>query len=372
MVDLKSQYLNIKSEIDDAIQGVIDSSCFIKGSVVESFQHKLEAFLGVRHVIPVGNGTDAIRLSLMALGLKPGDEVITSTFTFVATAEVAASIGCVPVLVDVDADTFCMSPSAVEKAITNKTRAIVPVNLFGQNAQLETLKNIADKYGLFLVEDSCQSINSDYIFTTGESKKSGTIGVIGCTSFFPSKNLGCFGDGGAVFTDNDNLAEKVRSIANHGMTQRYHYDCVGLNSRLDAIQAAVLEVKLNHLNEYTNARQLAASKYDSQLQGVNNIICPVRTSYSTHVFHQYTIKVPKQIRDTLKSKLAERDIPTMVYYPIPLHMQNPYKDVRYQADDFINAEALSTQVLSLPMHTELTDDQISYICDNIKSIVNTL
>lgn len=372
MVDLKCQYLKIKQDIDNAIQGVIDSTTFIKGDVVKTFANNLATFLGVKHVIPVGNGTDAIRLVLMALGLKPGDEVITPTFTFVATAEVAASIGCVPVLVDVDPDTFCMKPECVEKAITPKTKAIIPVNLFGQNAPLEKLRAIAAANGVYLVEDACQSINSEYIFSDNSRKQSGTIGIAGCTSFFPSKNLGCFGDGGAVYTNNDELANIIQSIANHGMAQRYHYERIGINSRLDAIQAAILNEKLKHLDEYTRARQNAATTYNKLLTGISGIQLPKTAHYSTHVYHQYTLKVEGGKRDMLKEKLQEKGIPSMIYYPIPLHKQHPYANTRYTANNFKNAEELCSQVLSLPMHTELSEEQLEFICDTIKTSIAIL
>lgn len=367
MVDLKSQYLNIKENIDTAIRSVIDSTQFIKGAAVTQFATDLAAHLHVKHVIPVGNGTDAIKIVLMALGLKDGDEVITPTFTFVATAEVAASIGCVPVLVDVDPDTFCMLPSAVEKAITPKTKAIIPVNLFGQNAPLEALKKIADAHGVFLIEDACQSINSECIFEDGNRWQSGTVGCAGCTSFFPSKNLGCFGDGGAIYTNNDELALRARSIANHGMEERYHYERVGLNSRLDSIQAAVLNVKLKHLDEYTFARQRSAAVYDSLLNGIEGVVLPKKASYSTHVYHQYTLKIKDGKRDALKLKMQEYGIPSMIYYPVPIHKQKPYASERYIRGEFENAESLSNEVLSLPMHTELTIEQQTYICDTIKN-----
>ena len=372
MVDLKSQYKAIKKDVDEAIQNVIDSSVFIKGSVVDGFAGHLASFLNVKHVIPVANGTDAIRLVLMALGLKPGDEVITPTFTFVATAEVVASIGCVPVLVDVDQDTFCMLPSAVEKAITPKTKAIIPVNLFGQNAPLQELKKIADTHGIALIEDACQSINSEYIFSDQRRVQSGTVGLAGCTSFFPSKNLGCYGDGGAVYTNSDELAAIVKSIANHGMSERYHYERIGINSRLDAIQAAILDVKLKHLNEYTQARQTAADKYRNLLEGIEGIQLPALAPYSTHVYHQFTLKVDPLKRDLLRSKLQDAGIPTMVYYPIPLHRQKPYETERNKKSEFGNADLLCEQVLSLPMHTELSDNQIEFICENIKKSINTI
>lgn len=365
MVDLKSQYNNIKKDIDEAIDQVIKSGVFIKGETVNKFQANLEHFLNVKNVIPVGNGTDALRVSLLAMGLKPGDEIITPTFTFVATAEVAASIGCTPVLVDIDENTFCMSPQSVENAITEKTKVIVPVQLFGQNCNMEALENIAQKHHIHIIEDACQSIGSEYIDKIGNKKQSGTIGECGCTSFFPSKNLGCYGDGGAIFTENDNLAKAMRSIANHGMTERYHYERIGINSRLDAIQAAILDVKLKHLNEYTQKRQKAALIYDQLLSSSQDIIRPYRASYSTHVFHQYTIKLPASRRDYIKMKLNESGIPAMIYYPIPLHLQRPYSDNRYTSDPFKNAEDACKTVLSIPMHTELDEEQQEYITKTI-------
>ena len=369
MVDLKSQYNNIKKDIDEAIDQVIKSGVFIKGETVNKFQTNLESFLNVKNVIPVGNGTDALRVSLLSMGLRPGDEIITPTFTFVATAEVAASIGCTPVLVDIDENTFCMSPQSVENAITEKTKVIVPVQLFGQNCDMEALENIAQRHHLHIIEDACQSIGSVYIDKIGIKKQSGTIGKCGCTSFFPSKNLGCYGDGGAIFTDDDNLAYEMRSIANHGMTERYHYERIGLNSRLDAIQAAILNVKLKHLNEYTQKRQKAALIYDQLLSSSQDIIRPYRASYSTHVFHQYTIKLPASRRDHIKTKLNESGIPAMIYYPIPLHLQKPYSDNRYNFDSFKNAEEASKTVLSIPMHTELDEEQQEHI---IKTILTNL
>lgn len=365
MVDLKGQYLRIKDEIDVSIQKVIDSTAFVKGGAVTEFQHHFEEYLGVKHVIPVGNGTDALQIALMALGLRPGDEVITPTFTFIATAEVVALLGLTPVVVDVDPDTFCISPAAVEKAITSKTKAIVPVHLFGQNADMNSLLEIAEKHHLFVVEDACQSIGSRYRFPDGKEKNSGCMGRFGCTSFFPSKNLGCYGDGGALYTDDDELAEAARCIANHGMTIRYHHDRVGVNSRLDSLQAAILDVKLKYLDSYIANRQAAARSYDETLSDIPQIILPKKNLDSTHSYHQYTIQVPAEKRDFLQTFLKEHGISSMIYYPIPLHLQKAYKDSRYQKGDFPVAERLSQTVLSLPMHTELSENDLKYISDQI-------
>ena len=361
MVDLRSQYEKIREEVNAGIQEVIDTTAFIKGGKVIDFQHELEAYLNVKHVIPVGNGTDALQIALMALGLKPGDEVITPTFTFIATAEVVALLGLTPVVVDVDPDTFNISVGAIRNAITPRTKAIVPVHLFGQNADMEAILNLAQEHNLFVVEDACQSIGSVYTFSDGRKLKSGCMGDIGCTSFFPSKNLGCFGDGGALFTNNDTLAAKIRSIANHGMVVRYHHDIVGVNSRLDSIQAAVLQVKLKHLDEYNAARQAVADYYDRAFAATDKLIIPGRSADSTHVFHQYTLKLKDINRAELQKYLAAKGIPAMVYYPVPLHLQKAYQDDRYKAGDFPVAEKLCECVLSLPMHTELTKEQLAYI-----------
>ena len=361
MVDLRSQYEKIREEVNAGIQEVIDTTAFIKGGKVIDFQHELEAYLNVKHVIPVGNGTDALQIALMALGLKPGDEVITPTFTFIATAEVVALLGLTPVVVDVDPDTFNISVGAIRNAITPRTKAIVPVHLFGQNADMEAILNLAQEHKLFVVEDACQSIGSVYTFSDGRKLKSGCMGDIGCTSFFPSKNLGCFGDGGALFTNNDTLAAKIRSIANHGMVVRYHHDIVGVNSRLDSIQAAVLQVKLKHLDEYNAARQAVADYYDRAFAATDKLIIPGRSAHSTHVFHQYTLKLKDINRAELQKYLADKGIPAMVYYPVPLHLQKAYQDDRYKVGDFPVAEKLCDCVLSLPMHTELTEEQLAYI-----------
>lgn len=363
MVDLRTQYQAIKSEIDGAINEVLDSCTFIRGTQVSSFSEHLASWLGVKHVITVGNGTDALQIALMSLGLERGDEVITPDFTFIATAEVVALLGLKPVVVDVDKDTMNINIEAVRRAITPRTKAIVPVHLFGQCADMQRLQDLAHEYGLYIVEDACQAIGAEYIFSDGSRKKAGCIGDIGCTSFFPSKNLGCYGDGGAIFTNNDELAERIRAMANHGMVVRYHHDMVGVNSRLDSIQAAVLDVKLRYLDNYTAARQEAASKYDKGFATNKHITIPARTTYSTHVFHQYTLQVIDGERDALRNALAEAGIPSMVYYPIPLHLQKAYRDERYRAGDFPVSEYLSRTVLSLPMHSCLDDEQISFIID---------
>jgi dTDP-4-amino-4,6-dideoxygalactose transaminase len=369
MVDLKSQYKKIKSEIDAGIQEVIESTTFIKGGKVTEFQHHLESYLGVKHVIPVGNGTDALQIALMALGLKPGDEVITPTFTFIATAEVVALLGLTPVVVDVDFDTFNISLDSIEQSITPKTKAIVPVHLFGQNANMEGIMTIAKKYNLFVVEDACQSIGSKFTFLDGHQSFSGCIGDIGCTSFFPSKNLGCFGDGGAIFTNNDEYADQIRSIANHGMKVRYYHDRIGVNSRLDSIQAAVLDVKLKYLDEYCDARQIAAQFYDKAFAGNKNLILPKRSEFSTHVFHQYTLKLVDLDRQEMIKYLADKGIPSMIYYPVPLHLQKAYQDPRYKKGDFPIAEKLCECVLSLPMHTELNEEELKYITQSILNYI---
>ena len=371
MVDLKGQYEHIRTEVNAGIQEVIDSTAFIKGGKVTDFQAHLEQYLGVKHVIPVANGTDALQIALMSLGLQPGDEVITPTFTFIATAEVVALLGLTPIVVDVEPGTFCMSVESVEKAITSRTKAIVPVHLFGQNANMEAITAIAEKHHLFVVEDACQSIGAEYRFANGDVKKSGCMGEFGCTSFFPSKNLGCFGDGGALFTNDDTLAAEARCRANHGMIVRYHHDKIGVNSRLDSIQAAVLDVKLKHLHEYTQNRQRAAVYYDSAFSSSPEITIPERNPQSTHVFHQYTIRLHESIdRDLLREKLAEKGIPSMIYYPIPLHLQKAYQNDRYKQGDFPVAEMLCKTVLSLPMHTELTEEQLEYITTSVLTLLN--
>lgn len=365
MVDLKSQYEKIKSEVDKGIQEVIDSCAFINGPAVKTFQADLEDYLGVKHVIPCANGTDALQVSMMALGLKPGDEVITTSFTFIATAEVIALLELTPVLVDVEPDTFNIDPKAVEKAITAKTRAIVPVHLFGQCADMEALQEIADKHDLFIIEDACQAIGADYIFKDGSSKKAGTISNVGCTSFFPSKNLGCYGDGGAIFTNNDKLADEMRAVVNHGMKVRYYHDMVGVNSRLDSIQAAVLKVKLQYLDDYAKERRRVADYYDNAFKGHLNLQTPTRWENSTHVFHQYTLVTKDIDRAALQQHMMSKDVPAMIYYPVPLHMQKAYLDPRYKEGDFPITEMLSERVISLPMSTELDEEQLEYITSSV-------
>ena len=365
MVDLQTQYLQIKQDIDRGIQEVIDSAAFIKGPKVSEFQQHLEAYTGAKHVIPVGNGTDALQIALMALGLKPGDEVITPTFTFIATAEVVALLGLTPVVVDVDWATMNISVDAIRRAITPRTKAIVPVHLFGQCADMEAILELAREHNLYIVEDACQAIGAKYTFSDGRTLQAGTIGHIGCTSFFPSKNLGCYGDGGAIFTSDDDLAAKMRAIANHGCFVRYHHDFVGVNSRLDSIQAAILDAKLPHLNEYIAARQAAAAYYDHAFSGNKHILVPEHEPQSKHVYHQYTLRLIDVDRDALKAHLQEKGIPAMVYYPVPLHMQKAYQDPRYKEGDFPVAERLAACVLSLPMHTCLDEEQLKYITDSV-------
>ena len=370
MVDLQSQYAKIKQDIDEGIAEVINSAAFIKGPKVAEFQAHLEAYTGAKHVINVGNGTDALQIALMGLGLQPGDEVITPTFTFIATAEVVALLGLTPVVVDVDWNTMNMDIESVRRAITPRTKAIVPVHLFGQCANMEAIMALAKEHSLYVVEDACQAIGAKYTFANGETKQAGTIGHIGCTSFFPSKNLGCYGDGGAIFTNDDALADKMRAIANHGCHVRYHHDEIGVNSRLDSIQAAVLDAKLPHLDEYIAARQQAADYYDKAFSGNNKLLIPGREPHSTHVFHQYTLRVIGADRDALREGLAERGIPAMIYYPVPLHQQKAYLDPRYKDGDFPVAEKLAACVLSLPMHTELDEEQLAFITSNVLELIN--
>ncbi len=370
MVDLRSQYLHIKSEIDKGIQDVIDSCAFINGPAVKNFQEALEKYLCIKHVIPCANGTEALQVSMMALGLQPGDEVITASFTFIATAEVIALLKLTPVLVDVDPGTFNIDLKAIERAITPKTKAIVPVHLFGQCAPMEEIMELARKHNLFVIEDNCQAIGSDYIFKDGTKKKSGTIGHVGCTSFFPSKNLGCYGDGGAIFTNDDDLAKMLSVIVNHGMVVRYYHDFIGVNSRLDSIQAAILLVKLGHLDEYAAKRRAAGDFYDKAFAGNPHLTTPVRFAQSSHVFHQYTLITHNIDRKGLIDHLAAKGIPAMIYYPVPLHLQKAYIDPRYKPGDFPVTEALSESVVSLPMHTELDDEQLNHIVNSVLEFVN--
>ena len=361
---------HIKAEVDKGINEVIESAAFIKGPKVAQFQANLEEYTGAKHVITVGNGTDALQIALMALGLKPGDEVITPTFTFIATAEVVALLGLTPVVVDVDWETMNISIEGIRKAITPKTKAIVPVHLFGQCADMEQIMSIAREYDIYVVEDACQAIGAEYTFSTGVKRQAGTMGHIGCTSFFPSKNLGCYGDGGAIFTNDDELAQKMKAVANHGCFVRYHHDFVGVNSRLDSIQAAILDAKLPHLNEYIAARQRAAAYYDKAFANNAHILIPGREAASTHVYHQYTLRLINVNRDAVREQLAALDIPAMIYYPIPLHLQKAYQDPRYLPGDFPVAERLAACVLSLPMHTELDEEQLQYITRNLLEIIN--
>lgn len=360
MVDLNGQYAKIKPEIDTAIQKVIDSTAFINGPQVKEFSNSLASYLDVKHVIPCANGTDALQIALMALGLKPGDEVISPDFTFIATVEVIALLGLKPILVDVEPDTFNIDPEKIRKAITPKTKAIVPVHLFGQCANLTDIIKIAREHNLYVIEDNAQAIGATYCDGT-ITGKAGTLGDISCTSFFPSKNLGCYGDGGALMTNNDSLAEKIRLIANHGSKIKYYNDEVGVNSRLDTIQAAILDVKLKYLDQFIAARQKAASIYNKLLSGMDEVQTPVISSFTDHVFHQYTLKV-KRDRDNFQKYLQEKEIPAMIYYPVPMHRQKAYE----MNGDFPVTEYLKDAVISLPMHTELLSEQQEYICEQIK------
>ena len=373
MVDLQSQYKNIKSEIDNAVIDVIESGQYINGPVVHEFSSNLAKYMSVKHVIPCANGTDALQVALMALDLNPGDEVITTDFTFAATVEVIALLNLKPILIDVDLETFNIDCNKLKKAIGPKTKAIVPVHLFGQPADMEKIMQISKEHNLYVIEDNAQAIGSKYQFKSGIKKKVGTIGDIGTTSFFPSKNLGCFGDGGALFTNNDELAIKIRGIVNHGMYKRYHHDVVGVNSRLDSVQAAILNAKLPYLNSYNKSRQDSARKYSEALKNCNQIITPILSngcaeicgSCDCHVFHQYTIRILSKNRDELADYLLTQEIPFGIYYPIPLHKQKAYKSESFKDEDFVNTNTLSHQVISLPMHSELTDDQIDFITGKI-------
>ena len=373
MVDLQSQYKNIKSEIDNAVIDVIESGQYINGPVVQEFSLNLAKYMSVKHVIPCANGTDALQVALMALDLNPGDEVITTDFTFAATVEVIALLNLKPILIDVDLETFNIDCDKLQKAIGPKTKAIVPVHLFGQPADMEKIMQISKEHNLYVIEDNAQAIGAKYQFKSGIKKKVGTIGDIGTTSFFPSKNLGCFGDGGALFTNNDELAIKIRGIVNHGMYKRYHHDVVGVNSRLDSVQAAILNAKLPHLNSYNKSRQDSARKYSEALKNCNQIITPILSngcaeicgSCDCHVFHQYTIRILSKNRDELADYLLTQEIPFGIYYPIPLHKQKAYKSESFKDEDFVNTNTLSHQVISLPMHSELTDDQIDFITGKI-------
>lgn len=365
MVDLKTQYDRIKETVDAAIQEVLDTTAYINGPEVHKFQKSLEEYLGVKHVIPCANGTDALQIAMMGLGLQPGDEVITADFTFAATVEVIALLQLTPVLVDVEADTFNISVDAIKKAITPKTKAIVPVHLFGQAANMDQIMELAQEHNLFVIEDNAQAIGANFDGKHGKAKV-GTIGHVASTSFFPSKNLGCYGDGGAIFTNDDALAHTLRGIVNHGMYVRYHHDVVGVNSRLDSVQAAVLNAKLPLLDQYNDARQTAAAKYSSAFADHRNIVTPVVTGdRDSHVFHQYTLRIIGADRDALMQHLLDNGIPCAIYYPIPLHAQKAYADARYNEADFTVTNQLCKEVLSLPMHTELDDEQIGFITQTV-------
>lgn len=370
MVDLKSQYMKIKPQVDQAINDVLSSTQFINGEHVKSFQNELAAYLDVKHVITCANGTDALQISMMALGLKPGDEIITPSFTYIATTEVIGLLGLKPVFVDCNPENFNISVDEVEKAITKKTKAIVPVHLFGQSSDMKSIMSLAKKYNLFVIEDNAQAIGSDYL-GFNQPQKTGTIGNIGCTSFFPSKNLGCFGDGGAMMTNDDELAKKLRMIANHGQSKRYYHDIVGCNSRLDNIQAAVLRIKLKELDQYILNRQKAANYYDQNLKDLDQLTLPFRNLDSNHVFHQYTLKLDDSIvRDELIQYLADKNIPAMVYYPVPAHRQKMFSKIPNSCGNMKVTNWLSSSVFSLPMHTELSTLQQDYIIENISNFLN--
>ena len=365
MVDLKGQYQNLKSEIDSAIQDVIDNTAFINGPQVKSLAKNLEDYLSVKHVIPCGNGTDALQIALMALGLAPGDEVICPDFTFVASAEVAGVLQLKTVLVDVHEDCFTIDLESAKKALSPKTKAIIPVHLFGQCANMEEVLKFAKEHNLYVIEDTAQAIGADYTFSDGKSAKAGTMGDVGTTSFFPSKNLGCYGDGGAIFTNDDEIAAKCKQIVNHGMGAQYDYERVGVNSRLDTIQAAILDIKLKHLDAYSAAREKAASFYDNAFANLKQVITPFRRTDSSHVVHQYTLKLVEGDRDALIAHLESKDIPCKVYYPKPLHVFTAYADDARQESEFEVTNKLCKSVFSLPMHTELDENQLQYITDAV-------
>jgi UDP-2-acetamido-2-deoxy-ribo-hexuluronate aminotransferase len=371
MVDLKSQYDKIKTTVDASIQEVLETTAYINGPKVHEFQKNLENYLGVKHVIPCANGTDALQIAMMGLGLKPGDEVITADFTFAATVEVIALLQLTPVLVDVDLDTMNISIEALKKAITPKTKAIVPVHLFGRVANMDAIMELASAHNLFVIEDNAQAIGANYTYKDGKKQKAGTIGHVGATSFFPSKNLGCYGDGGAIFTNDDALAHSIRGIVNHGMYVRYHHDVVGVNSRLDSIQAAVLNAKLPLLNEYSRARRKAAAQYNAAFSGHENIVVPsFDENGDDHVFHQYTLRIVNADRNALMQHLLDKEIPCAIYYPIPLHSQKAYADTRYKEEDFPVTNKLVQEVISLPMHTEIDDVQMTFITSSVLDFFN--
>ena len=370
MVDLHTQYLNIKTQIDSAIQQVIDSTAFINGPEVNDFKQDLEKYLNVKHVIPCANGTDALQIALMSLDLKPGDEVITPTFTFISTVEVVALLGLKPIFVDVDPDTFNIKVDNIKRLITKNTKAIIPVHLFGQCADMEEIMKIAKENNIYVIEDNAQAIGAEFFFSNGKILKSGTIGDIGCTSFFPSKNLGCYGDGGAIFTNSDTLAEKLSYIVNHGMKRRYYHDYIGVNSRLDTLQAAILKIKLQYLDDYIAARQKAADYYDKAFASEPKLKIPQRFAKSSHVFHQYTLQAIDFSRDALIDFLKEKQIPAMIYYPVPIHLQKAYQHYVKAGENYPISEHLSKVVFSLPMHTELDEEQLEYITNSVLEFLN--
>lgn len=375
MVDTKTQYHKIKAEVDSAVTQVLESSAFINGKPVQEFSSNLSAYLGVKHTIPCANGTDALQIAMMALGLEPGDEVITPSFTYIATTEVIALLRLTPVFVEVDVKTFCIDPLVLEKAITAKTKAIIPVHLYGQAAPMEAIMTIAKRHNLHVIEDNAQAIGCDYTFSDGSKKKTGTIGHIGATSFYPSKNLGAFGDGGALFTNDDQLAIKMKMIANHGQSRRYYHDVVGCNSRLDTLQAAILDIKLSHLDEYNTARRKVADFYDTAFAGHSKIITPFRAAYSKHVFHQYTILLEdgvnsSALRAGLNEFLAEHKIPSMIYYPVPGHRQKMFEHFNVASLAMPVTDWLTERVISLPIHTELDEEQLQFITSKVLEFFN--
>lgn len=370
MVDTKTQYHKIKAEVDKAVIDVMDSTAFINGKAVHEFSANLSAYLNVKHTIPCANGTDALQIAMMALGLKPGDEVITPSFTYIATTEVIALLRLTPVFVEVDPATFCMDPVALEKAITPKTKAIVPVHLYGHSADMEKILAIAEKHKLYVIEDNAQAIGCTYTFSDGTTRKTGSMGHIGCTSFYPSKNLGAFGDGGAIFTNDDELAAKLKMVANHGQSRQYYHDLVGCNSRLDSMQAAILNIKLQHLDEYNAARKTCAAYYSKKFAGSPNLQTPHTASYSDHVFHQYTILLEGAGRDGLKTYLAEHSIPAMIYYPVPGHKQKMFAEFNVSATEMPVTDWLTERVISLPVHTEMDEEQLEFITTKVLSYLN--
>ena len=370
MVDLKQQYQKMKREIDEAVLKVLESSAFINGPQVQSFASALADYHGIKHVIPCANGTDALQIAMMALDLKPGDEVITPSFTYIATTEVIALLKLTPVFVDVDPKTFCIDPTAIEKAITENTKAIVPVHLYGQSADMEKIMEIAERHNLFVIEDNAQAIGCDFYFSDGSIRKTGTIGTVGTTSFFPSKNLGAYGDGGAMLTNDDGLANKLRMVANHGQSKRYYHDMVGCNSRLDTIQAAILEIKLRYLDEYINARRAVADFYDSAFKNNSRLTTPYRSNNSRHVFHQYTLLLEGVNRDELHQFLADNRVPSMIYYPVPAHRQQMFASYNSGDIDLPVTDSLTEKVISLPIHTEMEEDQLQLIASKVLEFVN--